>query len=116
MMLRLATTIANHRAHVARERSPQPAKAMTTPQIRVIHPHVRRSIGVETASVAAGKVRDPDRSVGRATILGTLATAVVYVLSLVAVFGILPSSTLATSNAPFSDAPTRCSGAGLPAT
>jgi APA family basic amino acid/polyamine antiporter len=61
-------------------------------------------IGVETASVAAGKVRDPDRNVGRATILGTLATAVVYVLSLVAVFGILPSSQLATSTAPFSDA------------
>src|SRR6185312_4821829 len=61
-------------------------------------------IGVETASVAAGKVRDPDRNVGRATILGTLATAVVYMLSLVAIFGILPNSTLQTSNEPFSTA------------
>src|SRR5262245_24321165 len=61
-------------------------------------------IGVETASVAAGKVRDPDRNVGRATILGTLATAVVYMLSLFAIFGILPNSTLQSSSEPFSDA------------
>lgn len=61
-------------------------------------------LGVEVASVAAAKVRDPDRNVGRATVLGTLATAVVYLLSLVAVFGILPAADLANSSAPFSDA------------
>jgi APA family basic amino acid/polyamine antiporter len=61
-------------------------------------------LGVETASVAAGKVRDPDRNIPKATILGTLATAVVYMLSLTAVFGILPSSQLATETAPFSAA------------
>ena len=61
-------------------------------------------LGVETASVAAGKVRNPDRNVPKATVLGTLATAVVYMLSLTAVFGILPSSVLANSTAPFSDA------------
>jgi APA family basic amino acid/polyamine antiporter len=61
-------------------------------------------LGVETAAVAAGKVKDPDRNVPRATILGTLATAVVYMLSLIAVFGILPNKTLADSSAPFSSA------------
>src|SRR5215831_3673758 len=61
-------------------------------------------LGVETAAVAAAKVRDPDRNVPRATILGTIATAVVYMLSLIAVFGILPTSTLAKASAPFSDA------------
>ena len=61
-------------------------------------------LGVESAAVAAGKVRDPDRNVPRATILGTIATAVVYMLSLIAVFGIVPSSKLASANAPFSDA------------
>jgi APA family basic amino acid/polyamine antiporter len=49
-------------------------------------------LGVEVASVAAGKVRDPDRNVPKSTVFGTLATAVVYLLSLTAVFGILPSS------------------------
>lgn len=61
-------------------------------------------LGVETAAVAAAKVRDPDRNIPRSTILGTLATAVVYMLSLIAVFGILPTPTLASSTAPFSDA------------
>jgi len=61
-------------------------------------------LGVETAAVAAGKVRDPDRNIPRATIFGTLATAVVYMLSLTAVFGILPTHELANATAPFSDA------------
>jgi APA family basic amino acid/polyamine antiporter len=61
-------------------------------------------LGVECASVAAGKVRDPDRNVPRATVLGTMATAVVYMLSLIVIFGVLPSSQLAESTAPFSAA------------
>jgi APA family basic amino acid/polyamine antiporter len=61
-------------------------------------------LGVETAAVAAGKVRDPDRNIPRATILGTIATAVVYLLSLTAVFGILPSERLGEATAPFSEA------------
>src|SRR6516164_2716814 len=61
-------------------------------------------IGVEVASVAAGKVRDPDKNVPKSTVFGTLATAVVYMLSLTAVFGIVPSSELEKSNAPFSTA------------
>ena len=59
-------------------------------------------LGVETAAVAAGKVRDPDRNVPRATVLGTLACAAVYMLSLIVVFGVLPASTLSESTAPFS--------------
>src|SRR5271166_1023849 len=61
-------------------------------------------LGVEVASVAAGKVRDPDRNVPKSTVFGTLATAVVYMLSLTAVFGILPSDKLAKSDAPFTAA------------
>jgi APA family basic amino acid/polyamine antiporter len=61
-------------------------------------------LGVECAAVAAAKVKDPDRNVPRATILGTLATAVVYMLALIVIFGLLPTTTLASANAPFSDA------------
>jgi basic amino acid/polyamine antiporter, APA family len=61
-------------------------------------------LGIETASVAAGKVRDPDRNIPRSTVLGTVATAIVYMLSLTAVFGILSNTQLAASTAPFSDA------------
>jgi APA family basic amino acid/polyamine antiporter len=61
-------------------------------------------IGVECVSVAAAKVRNPDRNIPRATVLGTLAVAVVYMLSLTAVFGIVPTSKLASGSAPYSDA------------
>jgi basic amino acid/polyamine antiporter, APA family len=52
-------------------------------------------LGVETASVAAAQVRRPEVNVPRSTIFGTVASAVVYMLSLVAVFGILPAHVLA---------------------
>ena len=61
-------------------------------------------LGVETASVAAAKVRNPDRNVPKATIYGTLGTAVVYLLSLTAVFGIVSAAALSESTAPFATA------------
>jgi basic amino acid/polyamine antiporter, APA family len=61
-------------------------------------------LGLETAAVAAKNVRDADRNIPRATLLGTLVTAVVYVLSLVAVFGIVSNQVLQNSTAPFSAA------------
>jgi len=61
-------------------------------------------LGVETAAVAAAKVRNPDQNIPRATLLGTVACAVVYMLSLTAVFGIVPTSQLKNATAPFSDA------------
>lgn len=68
-------------------------------------------IGVESASVAAGQVREPRRNIPRATVLGTGAAAVVYLLSLVTVFGVVPSSELAESSAPFAAAATDMTGA-----
>jgi APA family basic amino acid/polyamine antiporter len=61
-------------------------------------------LGVEAASVVAAKVQDPDRNVPKSTVLGTLATAAVYMLSLTVIFGVLPNSVLENSTAPFSDA------------
>ena len=61
-------------------------------------------LGVETAAVAAAKVENPDRNVPRATVWGTIGTAVVYMLSLIAVFGIVGSGGLGKSDAPFSTA------------
>ncbi|MFM9378226.1 amino acid permease [Gordonia sp. VNK21] len=52
-------------------------------------------LGVETATVTAAAVRDPKKNVSRATILGTLACAVVYIMSLVTVFGVVPNQELA---------------------
>jgi APA family basic amino acid/polyamine antiporter len=61
-------------------------------------------LGVEVAAVAASKVRDPDRNIPRSTIFGTLATAVVYMVSLTVMFGVVPNDQLQVSTAPFSDA------------
>ncbi|RBY80792.1 amino acid permease [Blastococcus sp. TF02A-26] len=60
-------------------------------------------LGIEAASVAAGRVRDPRRNVGRATVLGTLACAAVYILGTLAVFGTVSNADLQASTAPFTD-------------
>jgi len=61
-------------------------------------------IGVECASIAAGRVRDPRRNVGRASVLGTAASAVVYVLVTAAVMGLVAHHSLVGNGAPFVDA------------
>ncbi|MBZ9599005.1 MULTISPECIES: amino acid permease [Streptomyces] len=61
-------------------------------------------LGVESAAVSAGEVRDPARNVGRATILGTAGAAVVYLLGTLSVFGLVAHEKLVASEAPFTDA------------
>ena len=67
-------------------------------------------LGLESATVPAGDVVEPERTIPRATILGTLIAAVVYILAMIAVLGVLPPDQLAGSNAPFSDAAARMWG------
>ncbi|MFJ9774897.1 amino acid permease [Kitasatospora sp. NPDC101157] len=61
-------------------------------------------LGVESAAMSAGQVRDPERNVGRASVLGTSGAAVVYLLGTLAVFGTVAHQRLVDSSAPFSDA------------
>lgn len=61
-------------------------------------------LGLEAASVVAGRVRDPGRNVSRATVYGTLACAVIYILGTLAVFGTVSHGALGSSTAPFTDA------------
>ncbi|MEU2052179.1 amino acid permease [Streptomyces bungoensis] len=61
-------------------------------------------LGVESAAVSAGEVRDPRRTVGRATVLGTAGAALVYLLGTLSVFGTVAHDRLVKSTAPFSDA------------
>lgn len=61
-------------------------------------------LGLESGTVPAADVHDPERTMPRATVLGTLIAAGVYILSTVAVMGIIAPSDLATSTAPFADA------------
>jgi APA family basic amino acid/polyamine antiporter len=61
-------------------------------------------IGLESATVPAEEVRDPERNIPRATIWGTLVTTLVYVMATIAVVGIIAPATLANSSSPFADA------------
>ena len=61
-------------------------------------------LGLESATIPADDIRDPQRTIPRATILGTVVTALVYVFGTVAVMGIIPPEGLAASNAPYADA------------
>src|ERR671937_691289 len=61
-------------------------------------------LGLESATIPAEEVKDPTRTLPRATILGTAVTTAMYVLATVAIMGVIPAATLANSNAPFADA------------
>lgn len=58
-------------------------------------------IGLESATVPAGEIKNPSKTLPRATILGTVVTTLVYGLALVAIMGIIPVDRLAESSSPF---------------
>ena len=61
-------------------------------------------LGLESATIPAEEIRDPHRTIPRATVFGTVIAATLYILGSVAVMGLIPPATLAASNAPFADA------------
>jgi len=60
-------------------------------------------LGLESATVPAGDVVNPARTIPRSTILGILIAALLYVLGTVVVFGVVPRADLVASTAPFVD-------------
>lgn len=69
-------------------------------------------LGFESATVPAGRVRDPERTIPRATIYGTLLVGAVYLLASTSVWLLLPAAEAAQSNAPFADFARRYVGSG----
>jgi arginine:agmatine antiporter len=61
-------------------------------------------LGLESATVPAGDVQNPDRTIPRSTILGISIAALLYVLGTIAVMGVVPHEQLLKSAAPFTDA------------
>ena len=68
-------------------------------------------LGFECAAIPAQRVRDPERNIPRATILGTLLVGLIYFTAFVAIFLLLPGDMTAKSSAPFADLATRYWGA-----
>jgi len=60
-------------------------------------------LGLESATIPDGKVDNPERTIPRATMIGTVLTSVIYVVSCSTVLILLPTAQLASSNAPFAD-------------
>jgi basic amino acid/polyamine antiporter, APA family len=58
-------------------------------------------IGVEVAAITAKRVRNPRRNVGRASVLGTVACAFVYIAVTAAIMGLVPHHALVNNTAPF---------------
>jgi APA family basic amino acid/polyamine antiporter len=61
-------------------------------------------LGLESATIPSGNIHEPEKTIPRATLYGTLLTIVVYVIGSVAVMGMIPANILKDSNAPFADA------------
>ncbi len=60
-------------------------------------------LGIEAATVPADCVRDPERTIPRATLLGTGAAGLIYIFVCSAVVLMLPAAVVAASEAPFAD-------------
>ena len=61
-------------------------------------------LGLECATIPAGSVQDPEKTIPRATMLGTLITAAIYILSTICLMLLIPAKDLAHSLTPFADA------------
>lgn len=59
-------------------------------------------IGVESASVNTGVVKNPKRTIPLSTMIGTGIAGTVYILSCTAISGMFPAKEMAASGAPFS--------------
>ena len=60
-------------------------------------------LGLESATVPADSVENPQRNIPLATLWGTLVVAGIYILACSVVVLLVPGSQLATSSAPFAD-------------
>lgn len=61
-------------------------------------------LGLESATIPAANVHEPEKTIPKATMLGTIITTLVYILGTIVLFGILPMDVLMKSPAPFAEA------------
>lgn len=60
-------------------------------------------LGIESATVPAGEIKNPKRNIRISTIYGTIATAAIYILISVLAIGAMSQDKLAASNAPLAN-------------
>jgi APA family basic amino acid/polyamine antiporter len=67
-------------------------------------------VGIESATVPAGEIKNPQKNIRRSTIYGTLIAAAVYIIVSIVGMGVLDQATLAGSNAPLADIINKATG------
>lgn len=67
-------------------------------------------LGLECATIPAGSVINPSRTIPKATLIGTLFTSAIYILGTVSVLGAVDPKALQRSVTPFGDAAVRIWG------
>ena len=70
-------------------------------------------IGLESATVAAGEIKNPEKNIKTSTIYGIIIAAVIYFLISIASMGALPNYILAKSTAPLTDILANSLGASI---
>lgn len=58
-------------------------------------------IGLETATTPAGSIANPEKTIPRAIIFGTVCTALLYLMGNVGIMGLVPGHILAQAKAPY---------------
>jgi APA family basic amino acid/polyamine antiporter len=61
-------------------------------------------LGIESATIPAENIENPEKTVPKATMLGTIIATLVYILGTVVLFGIVPNDILQESPVPFAEA------------
>lgn len=70
-------------------------------------------VGLESATIAAGEIKNPEKNVKRSTILGILIATLLYLGINITAMGAMPQSQLATSGAPLADILSQYFGSGI---
>ncbi|WP_024614938.1 amino acid permease [Clostridium sp. Ade.TY] len=70
-------------------------------------------VGLESATVTAGEIKNPEKNVKKSTIYGMIIASVIYMLISIASMGAMPNSELANSQAPLTDILTKILGSSI---
>ncbi|GAB6169917.1 hypothetical protein JCM1393_23770 [Clostridium carnis] len=70
-------------------------------------------VGLESATVTAGEISNPEKNVKKSTIYGMLIASIIYILISIASMGAMPNDKLAASSAPLTDILTNILGTSI---
>ncbi|MBT4708860.1 MAG: amino acid permease [Flavobacteriaceae bacterium] len=61
-------------------------------------------LGIECASIPAENIKNPEKNIPKATMIGTIVSTIIYIFGTVVLFGVLPTEIIINSPAPFAEA------------